>query len=126
MTRVLVLEDSSSLNHMMATALKLAGYDVASALSASSAFDQLAPCPDIIVLDLLMPDLDGPTFLSAVMSKGFSGPVVVASGADEGPEMARLISAEGFLRKPFLPDDLVRTVRRLTPPEGADGAEACA
>jgi DNA-binding response OmpR family regulator len=97
----------------MTFALTSAGYDTVPAGSGTAALEELAPQPDVIVLDLLIPGIDGPTFLAEAMHLGFDGLVLVVSGADNGREVARLMGAEAYLAKPFTPEELVETVERL-------------
>jgi DNA-binding response OmpR family regulator len=110
---VLIVEDDPALNRLMAFALTSAGYETVPAVSGTAALDELSPHPDVIVLDLLIPGIDGPTFLAEAMHLGFGGHVLVVSGADNGREVARLMGAEAYLAKPFTPEELVETVEGL-------------
>lgn len=91
--------------------LKSAGHEVVLAENAESALDQLGHDKEIILLDLGLPGLDGSTFLAEAMSRGYAGKVLVVSGAFDGREMAHLMGAEGYLGKPFTPDQLEAAVK---------------
>ena len=112
MARVLLLEDDRALNRMMNTILTSAKHEVLPILDGAGALDLLASNPDLIVLDLLLPSLDGSTFLAEAVSRGYGGKVLVVSGADDGRELARMMGAEGFLAKPFEPEDLEIAVKK--------------
>src|SRR3954454_8300476 len=106
MAQILVVEDSASLNRMMTLALETEGYSVASAGTCDEAFEGLTSDTQLILLDLNLPGMDGMTCLTGVLERGFHGKVVVVSGSDEGRQLAEATGADGFLPKPFAPEDL--------------------
>ena len=113
MATVLILEDDLALNRMMQATLTLENHRVLSARRAEDGLDYLSSCPDVIVLDIHVPGMDGPTFLTAAMERGFKGPVLVVSGASDGGMLADLMGADGFLKKPFAFEDLQISVEKL-------------
>jgi len=115
MAQILVVEDSPSLNKMMTLSLETEGYSVASACSCDEAFEGLTSDTKLILLDLGLPDMDGMTCLTGVLERGFRGKVIVVSGSNEGRELARTTGADGFLAKPFAPEDLIATVDTYLP-----------
>ena len=119
MSQILVIEDSPSLNQVMVLALRSEGYSVASATGCDEALDRLTPDCELILLDLMMPGMDGLTCLTGVLERGFHGKVIVVSGSNEGREMANVVGADGYLAKPFSPDDLIETVRSYISPQHA-------
>jgi DNA-binding response OmpR family regulator len=112
MARILVVEDSASLNRLMTLALETEGYSVASAHGCDEAFDRVTPDTELMLLDLNLPDMDGMTCLTGVLERGFHGKVVLVSGENEGRRLAETVGADGFLAKPFTPEDLVATVEK--------------
>ena len=112
MAQILVVEDSASLNRLMVLALETEGYSVAPAHGCEEAFDGLAPDTELILLDLNLPGLDGMTCLTGVLERGFHGKVIVVSGDSDGQRMAEVTGADGFLAKPFAPEDLIATVEK--------------
>lgn len=116
--QILVVEDSVTLNRVMTLTLEQAGYSVAPALGCGEAFDRLTPDTRLLLLDLNLPGLDGMTCLTGVLERGFNGKVVLVSGASEGRELADVVGADGFLPKPFSPEDLVATVDRYMDDNG--------
>ena len=112
MALILVVEDSPSMNRLMTLALETEGYSVASAVTCDEAFEGLTPDTKLILLDLNLPGMDGMTCLTGVLERGFRGKVVVVSGSTEGRELAEATGADGFLAKPFAPEDLIATVEK--------------
>ena len=110
---VLIIDDDEGVRTALAELLELSGYEVAVAADGEDALELLADGlePKTIVLDLVMPRMDGWTFLSRLRADPkFQGvPVVVTSAvASEGPA-----DADVYLQKPFDLNRLDREVARL-------------
>jgi len=112
--RVLVVEDSGPAREAGALALRNAGYDVTTAGGGEQALALLraAPAPDLLVVDVLLPLLDGWRLLERLRAEGPAVPVLVASGTAVTRAWADNYGCAGFLRKPFGPEALVAEVRR--------------
>jgi CheY-like chemotaxis protein len=108
MLTILLLEDNPELTLMLRQVLEWRGYTV---VSGTSGHDGLAilhdgtPHPDLILCDLYMPDMDGPTFLQHLRANDEWShiPVALMSGRDtfETAKEAVTHGANGFLSKPF-------------------------
>jgi DNA-binding response OmpR family regulator len=110
---VMIIDDDPRLNRLLQMVLESAGYQVMAFTEAQAALSALdSDTPDVIVLDLRMPGMDGFEFYSEVQKRGVEVPIVVASafGATQAKEQ---MGAAAALAKPFMPDDLVSVVRRL-------------
>ena len=110
---VLIIDDDEGIRTALAELLELSGYEVAVAADGEDALELLADGlePKTIVLDLVMPRMDGWTFLSRLRADPkFQGvPVVVTSAvASEGPA-----DADVYLQKPFDLNRLDHEVARL-------------
>ena len=112
---VLVVEDNEDVRETLVELLESYGYDAIGAEHGREALDKLAllgtrPC--MIVLDLMMPVMDGRTFrLEQLKQPDVSGvPVVVISAYDESPERMRDMQALAYLRKPINLNELMRVV----------------
>jgi DNA-binding response OmpR family regulator len=116
MARILVVEDSPSLNRMMTLALQTEGYSVTSARDCDEAFNGVAPDTELVLLDLNLPGTDGMTCFTGVLERGFRGKVIVVSGDRNGQRIADMTGADGFLAKPFAPEDLIATVEKHLEP----------
>lgn len=71
--------------------------------------------PAMILLDVQMPGVDGPTFARELRKRLRHVPLVILTAASDPKHEADRCNAEAYLRKPFHPDDLLRLVRRFSP-----------
>ena len=127
--RILVVDDEARILNFLVTKLKASGYEVITAVNGLEGLDQVrAQEPDLVVLDVLMPKMDGLEMLKQLRS--FSAiPVIVltAKGADIDRIQGLQLGADDYLPKPFNPDELVARIeairRRLGPAERREFAE---
>jgi CheY-like chemotaxis protein len=112
MPRVLVVDDSKDLQEMLAIALPDEGFEVSSAFDGKQGLELMGELrPDVILLDLMMPEMDGLEFLSRLATLPPPPPVVAQSGfAHLGSEALRR-GAHSFLAKPFSMTSLVAVLR---------------
>ena len=121
--RILVVDDEERIVNFLRSKLKASGYEVLTASNGLEGLEQAqAQEPDLIVLDLLMPKMDGLEMLKELRT--FSAvPVIIltAKGADADRIKGFQLGADDYLPKPFNPDELVARVeairRRLAPGE---------
>jgi CheY-like chemotaxis protein len=119
--RLLLVEDDEELRRMFRTALTLAGFEVREARGGFEALQIIdAERPDVIVLDLLLPGLDGYAVRRELEAHAHlrSIPVVVVTG--NPPKTPSQLNANGLPVKPVSPARLVETVERCL----ASGASA--
>jgi DNA-binding response OmpR family regulator len=112
--RVLVVEDDADLREMMAQILTLEGFEADTATDGADALTQLQTPgrhPDVILLDMMMPRMDGWAFVDrqAATPAIADIPVVVVSAAPR--DRLRGIRAAAVLQKPLNFDELITTVR---------------
>ena len=115
--RVLLVEDEASIRVSVSALLAEEGFDVKTADGGRSALRYLqqtmAGLPDVVILDLRMPDMDGWQFRLEQKQDGRLAEIpVLAVSADQTPQ-ARAVDATAFLPKPFSLDDLVWSLRRI-------------
>jgi DNA-binding response OmpR family regulator len=116
--RILVIEDDPALATMYETALVSAGFDVVVSGDGLTALEDVdEEHPDVIVLDLQLPQLDGKTILREISSTPDTRhiPVIVVTGGDGGD----LALASTVLRKPCDPALLVAAVEQRCHPAAA-------
>jgi CheY-like chemotaxis protein len=123
---VMVVDDDEDIREMAKLLLEGEGHRVAAAADGQDAWQQLeaGESPSLILLDLMMPRMDGEQFLRTLRasSRG-SIPVVIMSGHSAASARARELEANGCLTKPIEIDDLLAAVRRFASAEPAS-AEA--
>jgi signal transduction histidine kinase len=110
-----VIEDDRATLETLATVLEAEGYDINKVTDGGEAlaFLNREPAPDLILLDLRMPGMDGWSFRVAQRrSSAFASIPVIAMSAD-GTSRAAAISADAFLRKPLNMPDLLDAIERV-------------
>jgi DNA-binding response OmpR family regulator len=109
---VLVVDDDALQRDVVADALSHEGYDVATASSGAEAIAAVrARRPDLLVLDLLLPDTDGGTVLAQVREDpALAGVRVIVTTGMRGPHVRRLLDADAALFKPFELRELLTAV----------------
>ena len=118
--RVLVVEDDASVRVVATRVLSAAGYDVAEAGNGREALARLESLegvgwiPDLVLTDLVMPEMAGSQLAERLASRYPGLPVVVMSGfaPDEVLDPVLLRAGQPLLTKPFTPPDLLRAVRQ--------------
>jgi two-component system, NtrC family, sensor kinase len=112
---VLIVEDDRELKEQISSLLLREGYQVELASDGAEALHRLASgaAPDLIVLDLVLPRMDGWQFRAAQLARPeLAGIPVLAVSGEDGAQ-ARAVHADRFLAKPFQPDALVAAVRQV-------------
>ena len=113
---LLVVEDNDVARQGLVVLLEGEGYRVVTAANGEEALDRLraGPRPDLILLDMLMPVLDGWAFLGRLRREGPRPPVpvVITTGTILTREWAAANGCQGFLRKPIETEPLLREIRR--------------
>lgn len=111
--RILVVDDELAIIKILKIKLRVSGYDVVTALDGQQALDLVrSESPDLMVLDVIMPNKDGFEALRELRMHS-QLPVIVCSARPENAQRAYELGANDFLPKPFDVDDLVRRVNSL-------------
>jgi two-component system, OmpR family, KDP operon response regulator KdpE len=116
MTRVLVVDDEPQIVRALRVNLLARGYDVVTASNGRQALDAAArEHPDLIVLDLGLPDMDGVDVIHELRSWS-PMPILILSGRLSGNEKVRALDAgaDDYVTKPFNVDELAARVRAVT------------
>jgi two-component system KDP operon response regulator KdpE len=121
--RILVVDDEERILNFLSAKLKASGYEVLTAPNGVKGLEQVqAQEPDLVVLDLLMPKMDGLEMLKQLRTFSLV-PVIIltAKGTDTDRIKGLKLGADDYLPKPFNPDELVARIeairRRLEPAE---------
>ena len=113
--KVLIVEDEQSISNFISMILTANGFDTIVVRSGEEALTMIAShCPDLIVLDLGLPDMDGMEVLKSVR-KWSNLPVVVVSARNHEHDKVEALDygADDYLVKPFSPRELVARARAL-------------
>ena len=101
--KILVIEDEKSISHFISTVLNNNGYEAMQAQTGEEALSMISShCPDLVILDLGLPDMDGLDILRSLRSWSSLPVVVVSARSHERDKVAALdLGADDYLTKPF-------------------------
>jgi two-component system KDP operon response regulator KdpE len=111
--KVLVIDDEPPIRKLLRVGLTTQGYKILEAGNAKAGLDQLAEKPDLIILDLGLPDMQGHELLRVIRSRDGHIPIVVLSsrGDETGKVQALDLGADDYVTKPFGMDELLARMR---------------
>jgi two-component system OmpR family response regulator len=126
--RVLVVDDEDNVTHLVSSALRFDGFETITADNGASALAAVAESdPDLIVLDVMMPGMDGLGVLHSLRSAGSQVPVIFLTARDAANDRIGGLraGADDYVVKPFSIEELLARVhavlRRTAPEDGRDG-----
>ncbi|MEN3611307.1 response regulator transcription factor [Plantactinospora sp. ZYX-F-223] len=114
--RLLVVEDEPDIRELLGSSLRYAGFDVAAASTGAQAVDAARRCrPDLVVLDVMLPDLDGFEVVRRLRSGGDRVPVLflTARGAVDDLVRGLTLGADDYVAKPFSFEELLARIRAV-------------
>ncbi|HYW24940.1 MAG TPA: response regulator transcription factor [Terriglobales bacterium] len=126
-TRVLVVDDEASITDLVALALRYEGFTVEKAATGRAALASVGRFkPDLIVLDVMLPDLSGLDVLRRLSAEGRRVPVIflTARDATEDKVHGLTVGGDDYVTKPFSIEELVARVRAVLRRHGDDGDAA--
>jgi two-component system, OmpR family, KDP operon response regulator KdpE len=111
--RVLVVDDEPPIRKLLRMGLSVHGYHVIEATNGKNALELLGKAPDIIILDLGLPDIPGHELLRMIRGRNEAVPVIVLSsrGDEAGKVQALDLGADDYVTKPFGMDELLARMR---------------
>ncbi|OGX05363.1 MAG: hypothetical protein A3G87_08120 [Omnitrophica bacterium RIFCSPLOWO2_12_FULL_50_11] len=114
--KILVIDDDPDVREALKLRLEASGYHVVTAtggISGLKVFEETQP--DLILLDVAMPDMDGYAFIKTFKAKYFGRyvPIIVLTGKDSMKDVFELEGARAYLTKPCDPGELVQTIQNL-------------
>lgn len=113
---ILVVDDDAGIQDFLQIALEAEGYEVVIAEDGKDALEKLKNItPDLILLDLMMPRMNGYAFAKALQHQGCRSaiPLVVLTADAQAKEKAALVAADAYLIKPFDLEDLLKIIARF-------------
>ena len=116
--RVLVVDDDDVIRQLITVNLELEGFEVATAVDGQDCLDKVKDVrPDVVTLDIMMPRLDGWEAAGRLRADpdtaGIKVVLLSARAQEADLERGSRIGVDAYLTKPFDPDELIATVRRL-------------
>jgi DNA-binding response OmpR family regulator len=123
MASVVIVEDEQRIRELVARALAKEGHDVESASTAMDGLQSVVrTSPDLVILDMGLPDLDGTELLKMIRAVS-EVPIIVATARSEDRDVIRTLDAgaDDYLVKPFSVEQLEARVRAVLRRVGSDG-----
>jgi two-component system, OmpR family, response regulator len=114
--RLLVVDDEQTILHLLSGSLRFAGYEVVTAASGAAAVREAASAnPDLVLLDVMMPDGDGFEAVRRLRESGREVPVIFLTARDEVPDRVTgfAVGGDDYLTKPFSLDELLMRIRAV-------------
>ncbi|MGZ4159794.1 MAG: response regulator transcription factor [Neobacillus sp.] len=115
MATIYLVEDEEHLNHLLKKYLEKEGYKVVSFFDGDSALQKVQDLPELWILDIMLPDIDGYQLIKAIKEYNPLTPVIFMSARNQ--ELDRVVGLElgsdDYLSKPFLPRELVIRTNKL-------------
>ena len=112
--KVLIVDDEPSISELVSTALRYEGFQVETAASGSEALRAVTSShPDLVLLDVQLPDFDGFVVQSRLANVGIRLPIIFLTARDATADKVRGLSlgADDYITKPFSIDELIARVR---------------
>lgn len=111
--KILVVEDEINICNFIKTILETNGYQVLDAHNGSSGkLQYLSHCPDLVILDLGLPDVDGNDLIKSMRENGATPIIVLSARTDERDKVMALdLGANDYVTKPFGTEELLARVR---------------
>jgi two-component system KDP operon response regulator KdpE len=111
--KVLIIDDEPPIRKLLRMGLRSQGYDIIEAGNGKAALELMGEAPDLVILDLGLPDIQGHELLRTIRSRNESVPVVVLSsrGDEAGKVQALDLGADDYVTKPFGMDELLARMR---------------
>lgn len=125
-TRVLIVDDEPNIRDLLATSLRFAGFDIQTAANGTAAVAAVTESePDIILLDVMLPDMNGFSVTKKLRSAGIQAPILFLTARDEVEDKITGLTVGGddYLTKPFSLDEVVARIQAILRRTKASDAE---
>ena len=115
-TRVLIVDDEPNIRDLLATSLRFAGYEIQTAANGAQAVSAVTESePDIILLDVMLPDMNGFSVTKKLRSSGIQAPILFLTARDDVEDKITGLTVGGddYLTKPFSLDEVVARIQAI-------------
>ena len=113
---IFVVDDEPSIRELLVASLHFAGFEVNTAASGSEAIEVIEKIqPDLIVLDVMLPDIDGFTVTRRIRQEGITTPVLYLTARDDTQDkvMGLTVGGDDYVTKPFSLEEVVARIRAI-------------
>lgn len=113
---VVVVDDEPSIRELLVASLHFAGFEVETAASGSEAVEVIERVkPDLIVMDVMLPDIDGFTVTRRIRQNGIKVPVLFLTARDDTQDkiMGLTVGGDDYVTKPFSLEEVVARIRAI-------------
>lgn len=113
---IVVVDDEPSIRELLVASLHFAGFEVETAASGSQAVDVIERVkPDFIVMDVMLPDIDGFTVTRRIRQNGIKVPVLFLTARDDTQDkiMGLTVGGDDYVTKPFSLEEVVARIRAI-------------
>ena len=124
---IVVVDDEPSIRDLLVASLHFAGFEVNTAASGSEAIEAIEKVhPDLIVLDVMLPDIDGFTVTRRIRQEGIDSPVLFLTARDDTQDkvMGLTVGGDDYVTKPFSLEELIARLRAVLRRSGATATRA--
>ncbi|BDT98067.1 response regulator transcription factor [Nocardia sputorum] len=125
--RVLIVDDEPMIIELLAVSLRFQGFEVATALSGTEALDRVRGLrPDALIVDVMMPGMDGFGMLRRLRADGVTAPVLFLTARDDVDDKLTglTLGADDYVTKPFSLEEVIARLRVILRRSGRQSAEA--
>ncbi|MBF6194768.1 response regulator transcription factor [Nocardia implantans] len=127
--RVLIVDDEPMIIELLAVSLRFQGFEVATALSGTQALDRVRTFrPDALILDVMMPGMDGFGMLRRLRADGVSAPVLFLTARDDVDDKLTglTLGADDYVTKPFSLEEVIARLRVILRRSGIQSVQESA
>ena len=113
---IVVVDDEPSIRELVSVSLHFSGFDVKTASNGTEAIDVITQTnPDIVVLDVMLPDIDGFTVTRRIRQQGVEAPVLFLTARDDTQDkvMGLTVGGDDYVTKPFSLEEVVARIRAI-------------
>ena len=113
--KILIVDDEPEMVQMLSRSLSRNGYEIITAFSGKEAITSIKSCPDLILLDINMPEMDGIEALKRIKAADPSASVIMCSAMGQQAMVIESIQsgAKDFIVKPFQADRVIEAVQKV-------------
>lgn len=113
---IAVVDDEPSIRDLLTASLHFSGFDVVSAANGTEAINVIEKShPDLIILDVMLPDIDGFTVTRRIRNDGITAPVLFLTARDDTQDkvMGLTVGGDDYVTKPFSLEEVVARIRAI-------------